>query len=143
MITVFSSPKVAAWVARRIPHADLIVDDFGPMIAFGVAVDGKPAAGVVWSDYREMKHGADIRVTIAAADPRWCTRSVLRQLFDYPFNTAKATRITAIIREGNHRSLKLCKGLGFRQEGVARRAFNGKSNAIILGMLKEECRWIA
>lgn len=138
---VISSPKVIPWVAERITDADML-PDADACVAFGVLKDKRPIAGILWSEFREMRHGNDVRVTVAAEDPRWCLPGVLRQLFDYPFNTLKCTRITSIIREGNHRSLKVTKGLGFRQEGVARRAYNGKSNAIILGLLRDECRWL-
>jgi L-amino acid N-acyltransferase YncA len=118
------------------------VSHFGEHIAFVVAVDRKPSAIILYSAYREMRHGNDMCVTIVAEDSKWCTRKSLRYLFSYPFADGKCTRLTAIVREGNNNSIDLAKRLGFTREGVIRRGHNGKTNAIILGLLKEECRWI-
>ena len=133
----------AKWAIRRLEDDSVNTPaDLGPYYAIGIKRDGKAAAVVIWNMYHEHKYGADIRVIIASDDPRWCLPGVLRELFSYPFNVAGCTRITAIIKDGNERSLKLCRGLGFRKEGVLRRGYNGRTNAIILSMLKEECKWL-
>lgn len=132
---------LAKWALRRLDD-DTALEDIVPYYAFAVKRNGKASAVVLWNNYRRMKHGADIRVIIAADDPKWCLPGVLRELFTYPFIHLGCTRITAVIKDGNARSLKLCRGLGFRKEGVLRRGYNGKSNAIILSMLREECKWL-
>ena len=133
----------ATWAIRRLKDESVNVpEDLGPYYAVGIKPNGKAAAVVIWNMYHDYKYGADIRVIIASDDPKWCLPGVLRQLFYYPFELAGCTRITAIIKDGNERSLKLCRGLGFRKEGVLRRGYNGRTNAIVLGMLKEECKWL-
>lgn len=142
-IQIISNPVVAKWVLDRCPDEDIrTVQEIGPFYAYGVALNGKPIAGVVYNWYREMKYGNDMRVIIASDDPRWCLPGVLRELFRYPFEFARCERLTAVIRDGNTRSLKLCQGLGFKREGTLRRGYDGRTNAILLGMLKQECRWI-
>lgn len=141
-------PNVAQWMLDRMPDEDIRdVSQIGQYVPFGVFKEmpnGKtvPLAGVVFNDFRKLEHGNDIRVIVVAEDPRWCLPGILREIFRYPFETAGCARITAVIKEGNKRSLKLCQGLGFRKEGVIRRGYNGKSNAIVLGMLKSECKWL-
>lgn len=131
------------WALKRLGDEDISsIHDIGPFRAFGVIKDGRAVCVVIWNTYRNMRFGSDMRVIIASENPKWCLPGVLRQLFSYPFEQAGCARITAVIRDGNERSLKLCRGLGFRREGVVRRGFNGKSNAIVLGMLKEECTWL-
>lgn len=137
---VAPSTAAAEWVAKRVDSMD--AEDIGPNVSFGVVRDGKPVAGVVFHWYRRLKRGADMSVIIAATDARWCTRPVLRALFTYAFETARVTRLTCIIREGNERSIKLCAGLGFTKEGVIRRGYDGKSNALVYGMLRSQCKWI-
>ena len=132
----------ANWALRRLQDEELTLEDIVPFYAYAVKRNGKAAAVVLWNNYRRLKHGADIRVIIAADDPKWCLPGVLRELFAYPFVHLGCTRITAVIKDGNARSLKLCRGLGFRKEGVLRRGYNGKSNAIVLSMLREECEWL-
>lgn len=145
MINIVCDPRVAQWVIDRLHRNEDIqrVEQLGPFVAYGVLKDGAPVCGVIYNWYRPMPHGADMRVIIASVDPSWCLPGVLRELFRYPFETAGCERLTAIIRDGNARSLKLCTGLGFRREGVLRRGHDGKTNAVILGMLKQECKWLA
>lgn len=142
-IQMIKDPIVGQWVIDRLDDPDLrTIDKIGTFMAYGILKDGKPVAGVIFNWYREMQFGSDMRVIIAADDSSWCLPGVLRELFAYPFIFANCERLTAVIRDGNARSLKLCRGLGFRQEGVLRRGFDGRSNALILGMLKHECKWL-
>jgi hypothetical protein len=148
VIQIVTDPQVpshilAEWAIARLPNEDLKTPaDLGPYHAFGVLKDGKPACVVIYNWFRQMEFGHDVRVIIVSENPGWCLPGVLRELFSYPFVYAGCERITAVIKDGNERSLKLCKGLGFRREGVMRRAHNGKTNAILLGMLKDECKWL-
>ena len=148
MIQIVTDPLVpshelAEWAIRRLHGEDVhTVADLGPYRAFGILKDGKAVCVVIYTWFRQMSEGNDVRVIIVSEDPSWCLPGVLRELFRYPFEVAGCERMTAVIRDGNERSLRLCLGLGFKREGVLRRAHNGKTNAIILGMLKHECKWL-
>jgi hypothetical protein len=143
VIHVIMDPAVAQWTLDRMAREGIShVSELGQHMSIGVAKDGAPLAGVIFNWYRVMPHGHDMRVIIAADSPEWCLPGVLRELFRYPFEIAGCIRLTAIIRDGNTRSLRLCQGLGFKREGVLRRAYDGKTNAIVLGMLKHECKWL-
>jgi len=145
---IANSYVLAQWAIERLEDEDLRnVSDLGPYRAFGVVRrnrDGvvEPLAVVIFNAFRELPHGNDMRVIIVAASPRWCLPGVLQELFRYPFEVAGCERLTAAIRDGNNRSLRLCKGLGFKKEGTLRRAHDGKTNTIVLGMLKHECKWL-
>lgn len=135
--------NVVNWAIKHLGDSDIRrVEDLGSYAAFGVTIDKRPVAACIFNLFHEMEHGNDMRVIIVATDPRWCQRNVLKVLFEYVFVTAKCSRLTALIREGNERSVKLCTGLGFRKEGVLRRGYNGKTNALIFGMLRSECKWL-
>ena len=137
---VSNSPHVSEWVAKRVGLE--CADDFGPHASIGVARD-KPIAGVVYSWLRKEPHGNDVRVSIAAVTgSHWAQPVVLRRLFEYPFEQLDCVRLTAIIREGNAASERMVRHMGFRKEGVMRRAWDGKSNALVYGMLKSECRYL-
>lgn len=141
MITLTSAPAVAEWVAKRVglPSAA----SFGSFTCVGVGLNGSPAMGVVYSQLQEHAHGNDIFATIAAETGRpWAKPAVLKYIFSYPFNELGCGRITCLIREGNERSVNLAKRMGFRKEGVIRRGWDGKTNALVFGILKEECRYI-
>jgi RimJ/RimL family protein N-acetyltransferase len=104
----------------------------------GVVCQGQLAGGVVYSEYR----GNDVRANIASISPHWLSRDVLRQLFAYPFRQLGCNRITVLIRATNARSERLARWLGFVPEGRLRAAMSTGEDALVLGMLRHECRWI-
>ncbi len=131
--------RVAQFVATLLPVA-FTADDFGPCTTIGIAdkSSGDLIGGAVYHRWR----GFDCELTFAATSPRWCRRGVLTALFHYPFVQRACTRMTLIIGRNNARALKLNLGLGFKLEGIARRAYDGINDACVLGMLREECRFI-
>ena len=146
--TIVDPIQLANWAIARLNEPEISSPaDISPFRAFGVVKtmpDGtvKPICVVLYNFFRQLNHGNDMRVIIASDDPSWCLPGVLRELFRYPYEIAGCERLTAFIRDGNKRSLKLCQGLGFKKEGTLRRAHDGKTNAIVLSMLKHECKWL-
>ena len=123
---------VRAWVAKRIG-----INGFGPSTAIGVQRDGQLIAGAVYHDYRD----GQIEASIASDSPRWATRSVLYSLFAYPFIQCDANRLLVTCDESNDKAMKMNKQLGFTPEGILRQMYY-PNDAIIWGMLKDECKWI-
>jgi RimJ/RimL family protein N-acetyltransferase len=103
-----------------------------------VGPDGELQA--VWAYYNFRGH--DIEISVAAASPRWCTRSNLRALFGYPFEQLGVVRITANVRASNSRSISACKRIGFAWEGTIRKGYNGAEDVHLFGMLREDCPWL-
>lgn len=136
MIDYSRSEDIAAWVAANIPGCD----GFSMPVGVAVVQDGRDCAGIVWSEYR----GHDIAASIYAASPRWLARprETLRELFNYPFKQLGCVRVSALAARSNHRALKMNKRLGFRAEGLLRRGWDGTEDAVVLGMLREECPWL-
>ena len=133
-----ADPFVAAWVARQLEAED----GFGPCAAIGVVLDGSLIAGVVYHDYRKMARGATMQASIATTTPRWATRRTLRDIFSYPFVQMQVARLWVCVGRKNRRSRSMVERLGFKMEGVARRAHDGAMDAMIYSMLPFECRWI-
>lgn len=127
---------VANWVKAQIPHA---VNGFGPCVAVGMAIDDMLIAGVVYHEYRPAYKS--VQMSIAAVSPKWATKGNLRAIFAYPFLDLKVNRATAITPKRNRRARHLIEGTGFKLEGCARRGFLS-DDAVIYGMLRDECRWI-
>ena len=100
--------------------------------------NGKLVAGCVYHRWR----GFDCEVTFASVTPRWTLPQNLTPLFHYPFVQRGCSRITLVIGSNNLNAIKTNVKIGFKVEGRARRAYDGINDAIILGMLREECRWI-
>lgn len=125
---------VALWIARQIPWAE----SFGKCASIGVCGDDGLIAGCVYNEF----DGRNVAASIAATDKRWCTREVLRTLFAYPFNQLRVHRMTALVPSKNEKSIKLCRGLGFRHEGTVRELFSRRNHGLAFGMLRSECRWL-
>ena len=139
-VIIEQSPIVSAYVAKKV---GVKVEKFGEHYSLGVANNTRPVAGVVFNCFRNGEFGNDVSVTIAGETRiPWARPAVLRALFGYPFLAWDCARITAIIKEGNEPSISFCKSLGFRKEGVVRRGWDGKTNALVFGLLKHECRYV-
>lgn len=70
------------------------------------------------------------------------TRRFLYAVFWYPFCQLGARRITAMVEDWNEQSIGFCKHLGFKVEGRLRKAAIDGGDVLILGMLKDECRFL-
>jgi RimJ/RimL family protein N-acetyltransferase len=123
--------SIHAWVAGQLGVS------LSDGVAIGIVDDNALIAGWVFNDYR----GFDVMIHVASIDPRWMSRARLWALFDYAFGELGVSRITAMIAKKNKRARKAAEGLGFKREGCLRKAYDGKSDAIIYGMLVEDCRF--
>lgn len=123
------------WVAERIRGYQLPKE----YVAIGVSLP-RGQGVVVYSDF--SPNVPDLKMD-CAGEGAWLSREALRVFFAYPFIELGCVRVTAIAAKKNKRSRKFLTRIGFIQEGVARKAApGGKDNAIIYGMLRDECRWI-
>jgi RimJ/RimL family protein N-acetyltransferase len=123
---------VAQWVGERIG-----IRDFGAYTALGILSGDQLIAGVVFNNWRPP----GIEVTMASTSPRWCTRSTLAAIFWYVFEQIGCKRLTALTEAKNQPVRAFLCHLGFQQEGLLRYGFP-TDDAVIYGMLKEECRWL-
>ena len=78
---------------------------------------------------------------------RWVTRRNLRTIFEKPYNELDLPRVSGyMVADLNIEQLwPIFKKIGFRLEGCIRKGFRfrGKLHDLYLvGMLREECRWI-
>jgi RimJ/RimL family protein N-acetyltransferase len=63
-------------------------------------------------------------------------------IFGYPFNQVGCRRLTATTEAKNQPVRAFLCHLGFREEGVIRQGFP-TDDAVVYGMLRDECRWLA
>jgi hypothetical protein len=127
--------EMARWVFDRVPHATTPPE---ACTAMGVMVSGELAAGVAWHSHT----GLDVQVAVAAENPRWARKATLGKLFAYPFVQLGCRRITASTGADNHRTQRFLTGLGFVLEGTLRCALPNDLDALVFGMLREDCTWI-
>lgn len=126
---------VGEWVARRIPH---VTTPFVNFTAIGVSIDGKPVAGVVYSDY--VEEFGTMQLSMAADTPRWAGKGVIRALLHYPFEQVGINKLWTSTLATNERALKFNKGVGFTREAILRHQFGRKNHAVICSMLANEYR---
>jgi RimJ/RimL family protein N-acetyltransferase len=127
--------RVCDWVA---PQVDETTFNDGA-IGIGLEQDGELIAGVVFNQYT----GPGISMHVAAIPgKRWMTRDYLFRTFAYPFIQLNCFRITGLVRTDNLDAQRFNEHLGFKREGLLRRACEDGTDMIVYGMLKEECRWL-
>jgi RimJ/RimL family protein N-acetyltransferase len=126
--------RVIDWVGPRIDE-----DDFGKSVGIGLEENGELIAGVVFNLYT----GPSICMHVAAEPgKRWLTKDFLFRCFAYPFLQLQCNRITGLVRVDNLVAQKFDEQLGFKREGILRKAATDGTDFILYGMLKEECRWL-
>ena len=81
-------------------------------------------------------------MSVASVTPRFMTRAFLRAVFGYPFNELGFARVTAVVEEENVKALNMNHGLGFKDEGILRNWYGVGKNGVVMGMLKDECKWL-
>ena len=129
----------AAWLAHQL---EVDLEELLPCSACGIMMDGEIVAAVVFNEYRIMTRGSTMQASVASINPRWATRTVLKHIFAYPFLQQKVTRLWASTSRKNKHARKFLERVGFTYEGMARRAYNGTTDAAVYSMLPDECKWI-
>lgn len=133
---IVSDPRMMHWVASRI--ASIPAGYIWPSAsAIGLANEREIIAGMVVHDF--VPSTRSCQITFAADTPKWATRHSIRALLRYPFEQLNCRRLTTFIARSNVRSIRFNEGLGFQLEGVIRFGM-GDEDALIYGLLKEECR---
>lgn len=110
----------------------------GECRALGVIKDDKLIAGIVYHGYK----GFMVECSLATTDRAWCKKSVVQAFMSYPFNELECVRFHATCSRKNKKMRNLFEGLGFKYEGCARKAYDGKDDAMIYSILKDENKWI-
>lgn len=129
---------IGPWVLGQIRDNVNLNTDFNTI---GIVRDGALIGGVIYHCYRSSDVVTDVEM-VAAGVPGWLSKRSLKAIFGYPFADLGCTRVTVICSKKNKRARKMVEGLGYTLEGKVRRAMQDGADAMIYGMLKQECRWI-
>jgi len=135
-IIVGRDVAVAEWVRTHIPGVSI---EFWPSgyHAIGFAIGSELIAGAVYCNFT----WPTIEISLASISPRWASRRNLAALAAYPFLQLNCKRLGATTRRKNQPVRAFLCRLGFQEEGIARCAYPD-DDAVIYGMLREECRWL-
>lgn len=99
--------------------------------------------GLLYNNFSPGESGIiDCQMHVAArTGAKWAKPEFLYHIFNYPFSQMGCKRVTAIVKKKHKKYINFYKKLGFEQEGVLR-SFFLDGDAVILGMLKSECKWL-
>lgn len=129
----------ARWAVKLIPHFDGI-ERLGKYIAVGVATGKQPqdkllAVAIYHEYYPQFEH---CQISIAAADPRWVSRSTIRGLLSIPFLQYQCNKVWVAVPHTSERVVKLAKALGFTREAVLKDHYGRGTHTVILRMMANE-----
>jgi hypothetical protein len=88
----------------------------------------------------EPKTWFDWHFSCVVVDPRCISRRLLRTVFKTLFT--QAVRVTALIDPANERAVSNARRMGFLYEGFLRKGVEGRRDALMFGMLAEDCPWL-
>ena len=127
---------VLNWVAHGLNDD---VRDYIPSLALGVWQDDKLIGGILINDITPQRN---CWLTIYTESPRWATRNILKYVFTVVYVTIGAKRCSVFVSKSNNKSHDFCQRLGFKDEGLLREYRENGDDCYVMGMLKQECKWI-
>jgi RimJ/RimL family protein N-acetyltransferase len=130
-VKLVADDRAALWAGRRLGQQFL-----PPYVSFWIADRFGVARGaVVFNDY------ADRNIELTCVGKGAFTRDVCREMARVAFNVNGCARVTIRTRQSNHALVGMALRWGWRVEGILRRWY-GDDDAVVLGMLREECRFL-
>lgn len=130
-------PAAEQWLKDRIPH--IRGGSLGAAQYAIVAKGGKIAALVAFHQFDPMAQ--TIQLTMAADDPRWCSRQTVAALLAYAFETCGVNKLYTSIPGDNARAIKVNAGLGLKPEAEIPEMYGPGRSAVICGMTQAD--WLA
>lgn len=77
-----------------------------------------------------------------AGDGNWISREFIRATFTYPFITLDLVQVFGPVPADNTRALRLDRHFGFEVLYRVRYGWDHKTDLIMLGMHRSQCRWL-
>lgn len=106
--------------------------------AIGWQEHGVLRAVTLWDGFSKC----DCNIHIASdGSGTWLRKGFLRASFWHPFIQWDLRRVTGLVPSKNTAALRFDLKLGFTREGLSRHALEN-DDIIILGLLREDCRYI-
>jgi len=129
---VSNNPRAGIWVASQIDGACYVPGT----VSLGLLHNNKFVAGVNYEQF----NGRSI-VALIAVKGRM-TPAFLAAIFDYPFCVCGVHKIICTIDSNNARSIRLCRKMGFSQEGNIKAAATSGGDLLIYTLEKSNCRFL-
>lgn len=143
MLKIITSPQpeILRWAADRQKFKGPWEHDAQAMAAVDEAPDGSRRfrAAVVATDWK--RHECHLHIA-SDGSRAFARRDLIRVLFRWLFEIKGLRRVTAETQIHNISTQILCLKLGFVFEGRRDSGAVDGSDAIVMGMTAENCRWI-
>jgi len=123
--------KVARWVAQHIPGCER---GFGNCTALAVIDADTLVAGIVYHNYAPA--AGVIEISASSTTPRWLTRSVLFEMFSYPFEQIGCQLVAMRIRPSDKPLRRMLKAYGFSEYLIPR--LRGRHEAELVMTLTDD-----
>jgi hypothetical protein len=132
----------------RINDRQVVFQYFEPIIGFKYSEDFR---GALWLDeYNEVDggvaynhfQGKTCQMHVVIQKPEKVTREIIRQVFEFPFVVCDLEWILGPVAATNEKALNFDLKLGFREIARLPNGASNGSDLIILGMQKQDCRWL-
>lgn len=128
----FDTEWITAWLAQQTSEPT----GWHNHQAIASVRDGEIIGAVLYDRYT----GCDIMMHYALKSGALAAKpDFIRAVFRYPFVQLECRRVTAMVDWKNHKSRKVVRHLGFKEEGVLRDA-RPDDDVVVYGMLVEECK---
>lgn len=135
MTPVYDRPaEVAAFVERGVFRPG---EHFANYKAIGFADKGELVAGFVYHNWNPA--GGTIEVSGYSTRRDWVSKSLLRVIFEYPFEQVKCRAVVARHSEHNKRVIRIWKALGATQTRIPE--LRGPAEAEVIALLTRDA-WL-
>ena len=134
---VFDAPMdVARWVASKI---DMPVnwEKFGGFQAVGMERRGKLCGGLVFHNMQENR--GDVWLS-SAGNGAFVDREVINFIYWNAFENLACAHLSCRTSARNTRAIRILERLGFKKEGVQRKAWDGETDAVLMGLTPEDAQ---
>lgn len=119
-----------------------------PLMCSGFAFlsdDGKFWGGATVGNiryYPPTGRAIDVEISCAAEKGIIWRDVLMKTVFQYIFVQLQCVRCTAITKKSNVKSRKFLEGLKFALEGNIRKGYDGEKDALVYGLLAEDCPYV-
>lgn len=142
MRAVPAGDKLAMLCKYMYEKTGVVID---PAMSQGFAVlddNNDFIAAVVVSNLRHYNGKAiDCEISCATENSMAWRPEVCRTIFGYVFGQLGVVRCTSITRKNNTKARSFLEALNFELEGNVRRGYDGEKDALIYGLLAEDCQF--
>jgi RimJ/RimL family protein N-acetyltransferase len=132
---------VGQYLMTKVPGLILVP---GMYQAFAFLNDSKDfVGGCVVTNFRPGQYGNDCEISVAAETPMAFRPHLFKAVFQYIFVQLGCVRCTCVTTKKNRKGRAFIERSGFELEGNIRRGYDGKRDALVFGLLRENCRYLA